>query len=554
MKKQSKLSIFALSLVFLILLTSCGTKQASSAPAPASYPDDQSGYRAPTGGEITTEEAPQYDGATQHREESSNKYSDSTMPTPENSLAGESYLPIDETGETLVENQPLTTFSLKVDTAAYSNIERYLQSGNLPPKDAVRIEEMVNYFSYEQPMEFGAHPFSTYAEVGPSPLNQDKYIAFVRVKARDIDQRQLPSSNLTFLIDTSGSMNSHDKLPLLKEAFSLLTETLDEDDCVSIVTYAGNSAVVLDGVRGDDSKRINRAIQNLEAGGSTAGADGILTAYALAEKNFIKNGNNRIILATDGDFNVGVSNVDDLAELVSEKRGNDVYLSILGFGTGNLRDDIMETLSTNGNGNYSYIHSVANAKKVLVDELGSNLYTIADDVKAQIEFNPEFVRSYRLIGYENRMLENRDFEDDRKDAGEIGVGTDVVFMYELDLLVDPLVNGQSGLKYQTNKTASYSPNSELLDVRIRYKHPGEASSQLYTTPVYFSDVPKYNSSDFEFACAVAAFGHTLRNSEANNQADLKTIYTLAKQNLGNDTDGYRRDFLSLLDDYREIAW
>lgn len=462
---------------------------------------------------------------------------------------GESYLVIDENRATATEQQSVTTFSLKVDTAAYTNVQRYIESGSLPPRDAVRTEELINYFRYDGAMEFGGEPFAISTEVGPSPFSENKHMAFIRVKTREIDKAALPASNLTFLIDTSGSMNSYDKLPLLKEAFGLLVDTLDEDDRVSIVTYAGSSGIVLDSAAGSDREGILSAIRNLDAGGSTAGADGIRTAYALAEKNYVEGGNNRILLATDGDFNVGISDIDELARLVGEKKENGVYMSILGFGTGNIRDDIMETLSKNGSGNYAYINSAATARKVLVDELGTNLFTIADDVKAQIEFNPAAVKSYRLIGYENRRLSNEDFDDDTKDAGEVGVGTDVVMMFELELAG----SGGEGLKYgDAAGEAAPAFADELFEVRIRYKDPGRSESKLITRPVTYGAISDTGSDDYRFACSVAAFGHLLRNSEYTGSATPGSTLALAKDSLGADREGYRQEQVHLLEKYADL--
>ena len=449
---------------------------------------------------------------------------------------GETYLQIIENPEKSATEAPTVTFSLKVDTASYANVTRYLESGELPPKDAVRTEELLNYFRYEGEMSFSeGSPFALYTEVGPSPFHPDKHIAMVRVKAPEISQEELPPCNLTFLIDTSGSMDSYDKLPLLKNAFSLLVETLSEDDRVSIVTYAGSSAVVLDGVSGADKTVILDAIHNLTASGSTAGAKGIQTAYELAQKNFREGGNNRVILATDGDFNVGLSSTSALAKFIGEKRDSGVYLSILGFGTGNLRDDVMETLSKNGNGNYSYITSAETAKKVLVEEIGTNLFTVADDVKAQVSFQPENVKSYRLIGYENRLLSNEDFEDDRKDAGEIGAGTDVVALFEIEL------------------TDAVQTGDPLFEVRIRYKDPGQAESKLITQLASLPDSAAPFSTDFGFACSVAAFSHLLRNSDYTGDATFQQILTLAEENLGRDPGGYRQEYLTLLHYYERLT-
>lgn len=468
---------------------------------------------------------------------------------------GESYLTIDENGQNQTDDESMLTFSLKVDTAAYTNVQRYIESGNTPPTDAVRTEELLNYFSYEGQTDFSEGPFSLSAEIGPSPFDENKHLGMIRVKTDAIDTKELPPSNLTFLIDTSGSMDSYDKLPLLKEAFALLVETLGENDRVSIVTYAGSAGVVLDSVSGQNKAEILKAIRTLESGGSTAGADGIFTAYKLAEKNFRKDGNNRVILATDGDFNVGPSDTNALSDLVSEKRDNGVYLSILGFGTGNIRDDIMETLSKDGNGNYAYINDVKTAEKVLVDEMGTNLFTVADDVKAQVEFNPENVKSYRLIGYENRRLNNEDFADDSKDAGEVGAGTDVVLLFELELQS----GGGSEYKYgsassgEEDGAAGGDYSGELFEVRIRYKDPGEAESQLLAMPVYTDQVADFMSTDLGFASSVAGFSHLLRESEHTGDFTYEKALRLAEENLGEDTGGYRHEYVKMLRQYGDLT-
>jgi len=461
----------------------------------------------------------------------------------------EEYLPIVESSMKSVATDPLITFSLKVDTASYRNVARYLDGGNLPPADAVRVEEMMNYFNYDEVLPENDTPFSIYTEIGKSPFDANKDIAFVRVKSKDIDKSELPKSNLTFLIDSSGSMDSYDKLPLLKSSFGLLVDTLTEDDMVSIVTYAGSSAVVLDSVSGDQKERIMDAINGLQAGGSTAGASGINTAYQLAEKNFVQGGNNRVILATDGDFNVGVSSVSDLEKLISQKRDSGVYLTVLGFGTENLKDNKMETLAKNGNGNYSYIDSVDAGKKVLVDEMGANLYTIADDVKAQIEFNPARVSSYRLVGYENDMLANSDFNNDAVDAGEIGVGTDVVLMFEFTT-----TDNGGTLKYQDSAPSpSGKYPDEFFEVRIRYKDPGQSESQLITEPVKTDRVLEFNTSDFTFATCVAGFGELLRGSDYAADINVPQLAAMAKDSLGEDKGGYRREFVGLMEKYEAIT-
>ena len=497
-------------------------------------------------------------------------YGDSAA-TPDNStlpqVNNEKYIEIIENKVVPVSSQSMFTFSLKVDTASYNNVQRYIESGYRPPADAVKIEEMINYFSYDDAPQFNeGEPFAISAEIGQSPFGANRYLAYVRVKARDIDPAQLPPCNFTFLIDSSGSMSSYDKLPLLKTSFGLLVDSLTANDMVSIVTYAGSSRIVLDSVSGADKDRIMNAINSLEAGGSTAGGEGIKTAYQLAEKNYRPNGNNRIIMATDGDFNVGVSSPSELERLISQKRESGIYLSILGYGMGNYRDDTMETLAKNGNGNASYINSVATAKKVLVEELASNLYVIADDVKAQIELNPENIRNYRLIGYENRALENKDFKDDTKDAGEIGVGSDIVLLFEFDLnydnnavdsdykysnpgtggdtaAADGLASRQSGMDY----------SDELFEIRLRFKRPGESESRQMTYPVGVGELNRnYNSDDFRFASAVASFGHLLRGSSYIGRVTIDSIISDAQNSLGRDPQGYRYEFIRLLMDYKRL--
>jgi len=467
----------------------------------------------------------------------------------------EQYLDIRPNAFQLAEDVGALTFSLKVDTAAYSNVARYLRAGQLPPPDAVRSEELINYFSYDAVLaESREHPFAIYTEIGPSPFDAGRNMAFIRVRSRDIDRASLPASNLIFLIDTSGSMNSHDKLPLLQQALTLLVENLGEDDTVGIVTYAGSSKVALRPT--SDRGSILDAIEGLTAGGSTAGANGIQTAYELAEGSYLAGGNNRIILATDGDFNVGPSSTNALSELVREKKESGIYLSILGFGTGNIRDDIMETLSKDGSGNYAYIDSADTAKKVLVDELGANLYTIADDVKAQVEFNPQNVKSYRLIGYENRQLDNQDFANDAKDAGEVGAGTDVILLFEFEP-VDAAWGGE-GMKYQQSAGLSQPSGAtgpfadELFEVRLRYKDPGANESKLMTAPVTFGSYTGQSSSDYGFACAVAAFAEKLRGTEYGAALTADEVSALAKANLGRDEQGYRLEFLLLLEGWRRM--
>ena len=474
-----------------------------------------------------------------------------TAPIPRND---EEYTPIKDNYIKTTEKDPFLTFSLKVDTASYSNVARYINSGSAPPEDAVRVEEMINYFNYDTPVTENDSPFGFYVEAGPSPFNTSTELAFIHIKTKDVNRSQLPRNNLTFLIDTSGSMDSYDKLPLLKLAFGLLIDNLTADDVISIVTYAGDSQVVLDSVGGDQKDRISKAVNSLGAGGSTAGASGINTAYALAEKNYDPNANNRIILATDGDFNVGVSDVGELERLITEKRNSGVYLTILGFGTENLKDNKMVTLAKNGNGNYSYIDNAATARKVLIDEMGANLYTVADDVKAQIEFNPVEIESYRLIGYENMMMTEKDFADDTKDAGEIGVGADVVIMLEYkrtdpssDIALLARYGGKPPKTRPENSTDTEGVYSkEMFTVNIRYKKPGENVSKLIVEPVPTGLYTDKNSTDFNFAVSVAGFGQMLRNSPYKGRVDADWALATASFNMGEDRGGYRRDFVDLI--------
>lgn len=525
--KKKMMGVIALALVAVLVFSACS----SNAP----------GFE---GSDYTRTPTPAPDNSTAYGDEPTEW--NGVVEDDGNFLIDEEYLPITENAVMQVENSPLLTFSLKVDTASYRNVARYLNSGNLPPADAVRIEEMINYFNYDIPLEpDDDSPFAIYTEIGPSPFDSGKEIAFVRVRSKDIDRAQLPKNNLTFLIDSSGSMSTNDKLPLLKQSFGLLVETLTEDDVVSIVTYSGNAAVVLDSVSGDQKERIFEAINDLEASGSTAGADGINTAYALAEKNFIHNANNRVLLATDGDFNVGVSSVDDLETLIRKKRESGIYLTILGVGTENLKDNRMETLAKNGNGNYSYLDTVDEAQKVLVEEMGATLYTIADDVKAQIEFNPALVEAYRLIGYENRMLADRDFNDDTKDAGEVGIGTDVILMFEITRA--PSIE----LKYQQAEPADYS--DELFNVNIRYKNPGESVSKLLSIPAKLENYTDFNSGDFNFAVSVASFGHLLKDSPYKGDITTERIRANALDSLGDDRGDYRKEFIALVERYMSIT-
>ncbi len=457
----------------------------------------------------------------------------------------EEYAYISENGFQSVVREPLSTFSADVDTASYGNIRRMIRGGSRIPADAVRIEEMINYFDYDYPEPEGEAPFSVTTEYSDCPWNEDSRLLLIGLQAKEIDFQDRPASNLVFLLDVSGSMYSDDKLPLVQKAFTMLTENLDERDKISIVTYAGYEAVVLDGVSGDRKAEIAAALDDLEAGGSTAGAAGIQKAYELAQKHFIPGGNNRVLLATDGDLNVGISSEGDLTRMIQEKKKTGVHLSVLGVGTGNIKDNKMEALADNGDGNYSYLDSIYEAKKVLVDEMGGTLVTVAKDVKIQVEFNPEQVAGYRLIGYENRLLDQEDFANDKVDAGEIGSGHTVTALYEL--LPAGGMEPEAGLKYQTG--GSTTGSSELLTVSLRYKAPNGDTSRLLEYPVEADCYQEQASENLTFAAAVAEFGMVLRNSENRGTADLDSVMALAESCIHPDSDDYRKEFLGLVQTY-----
>jgi Ca-activated chloride channel family protein len=446
-----------------------------------------------------------------------------------------------------VKTTPLSTFSIDVDTAAYANMRRFLNQGSLPPKDAVRIEELINYFSYDYPDPSGPDPFSVQAEVSEAPWNPAHRLVHIGVQGKRIDVRNLPPSNLVFLLDVSGSMNSPDKLPLLKQAFGMLTEQMRPQDRVAIVVYAGAAGLVLDSTQGTRRGTIMNALNRLSAGGSTAGGAGIQLAYEVARKHFIKGGNNRVILATDGDFNVGVSSDGALERLIEKERESGVFLTVLGFGTGNYQDAKMEKLSNAGNGNAAYIDSALEARKVLVTEMGGTLLTIAKDVKIQVEFNPAKVQRYRLIGYENRILNAQDFNDDKKDAGELGAGHSVTALYEVVPVGAPTPKaGVDPLKYQTVKPSVAAHSAEMMTVKLRYKQPDGATSKLITGTVTDDAIALGATSPaFRFSSAVAEFGLLLRDSKYKGNAAFGNLIARAEASRGADPHGYRADFIAL---------
>lgn len=461
----------------------------------------------------------------------------------------ESYKMINENGFQVAGQTPVTTFSVDVDRASYSNVRRFLNNGQMPPVDAVRIEEMINYFDYAYPQPTGSHPISLSTEMTESPWNPGLKLLHIGLQARTVPIENLPASNLVFLIDVSGSMMDQNKLPLLKQAFKLLVDQLRRQDRIAIVAYAGAAGVILPPTSGSEKMKIKEALDNLEAGGSTAGGEGIELAYKLARENFLEKGNNRVILATDGDFNVGVSSEADLQRLIERKRKEGVFLSIMGFGMGNYKDSHIETLADKGNGNYAYIDNIQEAQKEFVQEFGGTLFTIAKDVKIQIEFNPAHVQGYRLIGYENRALKNEEFHDDNKDAGDMGSGHSVTAIYEIipTGTKSKYLPQTDPLKYQQNSSSGIGKTNEMLTVKVRYKAPESNKSVLFDFPVSNASKP-WNacSENLRFASSVAEFGLVLRGSEFKGTATYDDVISRAKSAFGKDEEGYRSEMVRLV--------
>lgn len=608
MKKCVK-KITVLGMVGVMFLTGCGNAQndtAAEAPAEdAGYATEEaegtlpapdrnggaveSGASADTAAEAgdaydsTAGAADEYSSAKAEDERKESKSMESARADTEDGLSdsylgscydfdeqlpddsGEEYSVWEEKGFSSVMAEPLSTFAADVDTASYSNLRRLIRDGyDLEdiPEGAVRIEEMINYFSYDYEDPIGSDPFGVTTQIGRCPWNDEAELLMIGLKTHDIDYSRAPASNLVFLLDVSGSMYSDDKLPLLQESFSLLAENLTDKDRISIVTYASEDKIVLDGAHGNETRKIKKALDGLEAGGGTHGSKGIETAYALAEENFIKGGNNRIILATDGDLNIGLTSEEELEGLITDKKESGIFLSVLGFGTGNIKDNKMETLADKGNGNYAYIDCLREANKVLVEEMSATLLTICKDVKFQVEFNPEVVEGYRLIGYENRALAREDFDDDSKDAGEIGAGHSVTALYEI-ILREPLESGMTkgeiaDLKYsseykkrldETEKKTPLAPSSgnqdkEWLTISIRYKKPAQEESKLLEYAVGYDSYEEGPSDDFIFAAAVAEFGLLASHSEYPENASVKNVKkALRSIDL---KDAYREEFLELV--------
>ncbi len=475
---------------------------------------------------------------------------------PEAEMNTESYAHVPESSFLSVASQPLSTFSIDVDTASYSNSRRFLSQGSLPPKDAIRLEEWVNYFSYDYPQPTGDAPFAVSTDVTSCPWNPKHQLVRIGIKGRELSAQQVPPRNLVFLLDVSGSMLSADKLPLVKRGLAMMTDSLRPEDSIAIVVYAGSTGLVLPPTSGRERSKILQALDSLEAGGSTNGGAGIQLAYSVAAQQFRKNGINRVILATDGDFNVGTTSQGELTRLIEEKRKTGVFLTVLGFGSGNVKDSTMEMLADKGNGNYAYIDSLNEARKVLVREAGSTLVTIAKDVKLQVEMNPQRVQSYKLIGYENRLLAKEDFNDDKKDAGEIGAGHTVTALYEIVPrgVVGPSTSQVDPLKYQTkNAPSAAAASGELMTVNVRYKQPqGEVSTKL---SVVVKDQHKpldQASDDHRFSVAVAHAALILRGSRDVKSSSLADAQALAAGALGADPHGDRREFVALLDRARSL--
>jgi Ca-activated chloride channel homolog len=462
----------------------------------------------------------------------------------------EAYNAINENGYKNVKVNPLSTFSVDVDAASYSNVRRFLVAGNKPPVDAVRVEEFINYFDYDYPDPADEHPFSITTEIGDCPWNSNNKLVHIGLQGERLKTEDLPANNLVFLLDVSGSMSAENKLPLLKKSFRLLIDELRPEDRVAIVVYAGAAGVVLESTAADNANKTKMldALDALQSGGSTAGGQGIQLAYKVAEEHFVSGGNNRVILATDGDFNVGMSSDGEMQRLIEDKRNSGIFLTCLGFGMGNYKDSKLEVLADKGNGNYAYIDNLLEAKKVLVTEIGGTLVTLAKDVKVQVEFNPQVIESYRLVGYENRLLNEEDFNNDKVDAGEIGAGHSVTALYEIVLKGQGTSPSVDPLRYQENDPAESALNNEMLTVKFRYKKPdGDTSilieKNLSNKITGWGDL----SDDYKFSAAVAAFGMLLRDSEYRGTADFDQVLKWANDGRGADKNGYRAEFIRLVE-------
>lgn len=531
------LFLFTLFIIILGVLTGCGNK--------------------PLGG-VVSEEKEKFYAADKKRcmESAAGIYPSMAMKDESDGVYvvhnTEEYDVINENQFKDVKENPLSTFSIDVDTASYSNLRRFINNSQVPPKDAVRIEEMINYFAYKYPQPDGEHPFSVTTEISKAPWNKGNRLLLIGIQGKSLDYNNLKPCNLVFLIDSSGSMSDANKLPLLKQSLKLLLGQLNNNDRIAIVTYAGSAGLVLPSTHASDKEKILAAFDSINSGGSTAGGAGIELAYKVAKQNLIKDGNNRVILCTDGDFNVGVSSTSEMVRMIEEKRKDDIYLTICGFGMGNFKDGRMEQISNAGNGNYFYIDTIKEAEKVFIKQMRANMFTIAKDVKIQIEFNPLKVKGYRLIGYENRMLAKEDFDNDKKDAGELGAGHTVTALYEIiPAGSKESVNTSGKLKYQdtTINTAAASGN-EIMTLKMRYKPIKSSFSKLIEKAVFDTDTEfSKTTENFRFASAVAGFGMILRDSEFKKDLKAGDVIRIAKAAKGYDEEGYRAEFISLVEKY-----
>lgn len=531
--------MFASAIVlYAVILSGCASESTNVSNSNVAYPQTESAKTTTTTSNSTST-------VSAVRDQS---YSE------EKSGSGERYAEITENPFLETSRAPLSTFSIDVDTASYANVRRFLNQGSLPPKDAVRIEELINYFEYDYPQPEGDLPFSVNTEAAVCPWNTKHKIVQIGLQGKKVSLDNVPPSNLVFLLDVSGSMNAPDKLPLLKQGLKTLVNQLSYKDRVAIVVYAGASGLALPSTSADDKQRINEALDRLEAGGSTDGGQGIRLAYQVAQDNFIANGNNRVILATDGDFNVGLTGDDELVSMIEAKRKSNIFLSVLGFGTGNLNDSMMEKLADKGNGNYAYIDSSDEARKALGQQVAGTLYTIAKDVKIQVEFNPAKVAGYRLIGYENRLLADKDFNDDKKDAGEIGAGHTVTALYEIVPAGQKVENpGVDELRYSRVEPSDTRFNSELLTVKLRYKEPDDDQSKLLTMGLLDQNKSFENASEnLRFASSVAAFGMILRDSNYKGDTNFYSVKEMANAARGNDLKSYRSEFVELIEKARRM--
>lgn len=531
-----------LTLVLILLLFSCGHEQAvNRAYDTSSQPRANKKYKSKSlrdagGLEFSSGEMSKKDLPEEHNTEEYDKIDDNAFKNP--------------------MLNPLSTFSIDVDAASYSNSRRMINNGQMPYKDAVRVEEFINYFDYDYPNPQGEHPFEVVTEVASCPWNNKHQLVHIGLQGKKLDYKNLSATNLVFLIDASGSMGAANKLPLLKSSLKLLLNQLSEKDRIAIVAYAGAAGLVLPSTPATEKETILKALDNIDAGGSTAGGQGIQLAYKIAKQNLIADGNNRVILATDGDFNVGVSSTSELVRTIEEKRKDGIYLTICGFGMGNYKDGRMEQISNAGNGNYYYIDNIQEAKKIFVKEMRATLFTIAKDVKIQLEFNPNKVQAYRLIGYENRLLADEDFNDDTKDAGELGAGHTVTALYEIipTGVQSNFIKNVDKLKYQKTKTSSAANSDEMMSLKLRYKKPNEDKSNLISTVIKEStNTFDKTSNDFQFSASVAAFGMLLRDSEFKGESSYSNVLEWAKNSKGDDKEGYRAEFVKLVSSCEAMA-